>query len=202
MSSIEDLAEYFAKLPAIGPRQARRFVYFLLRQDKHFLDTFSKRIAELRDHVAVCSSCYRYFAKRRDEKECQICASPRNEKLLMVIEKDVDLDNVERLGGYDGYYFVLGGTIPLSGRYEPLIRMKELQEIIARRAQDGLSEIILAMSANPDGEHTADEVRQSIEPLAEEHGVTITTLGRGLSTGLELEYSDANTLREALRNRK
>lgn len=201
MSSIEELAEYFAKLPSIGPRQAKRFVYYLLRQDKHFLDIFAKRIGELRDDVTICSECFRYFARRRNEKECPICVSPRNEKLLMIVEKDVDLDNVERLGGYDGYYFVLGGTIPLSGTNEDGTRSTELTSIVEKRVKRGLKEVILAMGANPDGEHTSDVVREILEPLAEKHSLTTTMLGRGLSTGLELEYSDAATIKNALQNR-
>jgi len=201
MSSIEELVEYFAKLPSIGPRQARRFVYFLLRQDKHFLETFSDRIRALGERVATCSSCCRFFAKRRSEKECPICASPRNEKQLMVVEKDVDLDNIERLGGYDGYYFVLDGTVPLSNSIEHTLRTNELLDIVKKRVKEGLSEIILAMSASPDGEHTAAEIRALLEPLAKKHNLAITALGRGLSTGLELEYSDAETIKNALHNR-
>jgi recombinational DNA repair protein RecR len=33
-------------------------------------------------------------------------------------------------------------------------------------------------------------------------GVRITTLGRGLSTGTELEYSDADTIKSAMMNRR
>lgn len=201
MATIEELAEYFAKLPSIGPRQAKRFVHYLLRQDKQFLEDFAAKIGELREHVAMCNSCRRYFAKRRAETECIICMSPRNEKLIMIIEKDVDLDNVERVGGYDGYYFVLGGTIPLSGQHDGAIHSEEIVKAVEKRVPEGLSEIILAMGANPDGEHTASEVRGMLEPTAEKHGLTITTLGRGLSTGLELEYSDAATIKSALQNR-
>jgi len=201
MSAIEELAEYFAKLPGIGPRQAKRFVYFLLRQDKQFLEKFSERISTLRDHAAICTACFRYFAHRRSERECPICASPRNEKLLMIVEKDVDLDNMERVGNYDGYYFVLGGTVPLSGNTHETLRTNELAAAVEARAKEGLQEIILAMSASPDGEHTASEVHSLLEPLAKKHNLTITTLGRGLSTGLELEYSDAETIKSALQNR-
>jgi recombination protein RecR len=165
------------------------------------LDTFAKRITALREHVAVCTFCFRYFARRRTENECQICASPRNEKLLMIVEKDVDLDNVERLGGYDGYYIVLGGTIPLSGADEGGTRATQLTAIVEKRAQQGLREVILAMGANPDGEHTSDVVREMLQPITAKYSLATTTLGRGLSTGLELEYSDAATIKSALQNR-
>ena len=41
-------------------------------------------------------------------------------------------------------------------------------------------------------------LREKLSPL----NITLTTLGRGLSTGSELEYSDAETLSGALLNRK
>ncbi|MBU2158628.1 recombination protein RecR, partial [Patescibacteria group bacterium] len=68
------------------------------------------------------------------------------------------------------------------------------------RAQSGLSEIVLALSATSEGEHTADRVREILTPLR--GPMTLTELGRGLSTGAELEYADSTTLSEALRNRK
>jgi recombination protein RecR len=63
-----------------------------------------------------------------------------------------------------------------------------------------LREIVLALSATSEGEHTADHIRRILTPLREH--VKLSTLGRGLSTGSELEYSDAETLSGALLNRK
>jgi recombinational DNA repair protein RecR len=57
------------------------------------------------------------------------------------------------------------------------------------------------MGANPDGEHTSDVVREMLQPITAKYSLATTTLGRGLSTGLELEYSDAATIKSALQNR-
>jgi len=119
----------------------------------------------------------------------------------MLVEKDIDLDNVERIGNYKGYYFVLGGTIPVAEQYNAHLHTKELVETVKTRAASGLKEIILAFSASPDGENTASLVRKELEPLAKEHGLIISMLGRGLSTGAELEYADPDTIKNALKNR-
>lgn len=203
MGTISRLAEYFAKFPGIGPRQSKRFVFFLLRQDERFLNDLSEALKELKKGVALCISCYRFFSKRAEAPStCSICADGNREaEKLMIVEKDVDLENIERAGTYRGYYFVLGGSLSLMERRSDTIRTKELVRIVGERAQNDLQEVIIATSASPDGEHTADEVKKLLEPLSKEHNFSISTLGRGLSTGLELEYSDTETIKSALKNR-
>jgi len=116
----------------------------------------------------------------------------------MFIEKDQDLTAVERAGTYRGRYFVLGGVLTLSGK--GAIREKELDATVRRRLAVGLKEVVLALSATSEGEHTADRVRELLAPYR--NHLKVSELGRGLATGSELEYSDAETLRAALTNRK
>ena len=113
----------------------------------------------------------------------------------MIVEKDVDLDNVERSGVFDGLYFVLGGTVPILDE-EPhkKVRSNELLKYIKSK---NFEEIILATSANPDGDHTGEYIHR----LLKDSGANISTLGRGLSTGSELEYSDQETIKNAFENR-
>src|SRR3972149_1255866 len=61
-----------------------------------------------------------------------------------------------------------------------------------------LKEIILAFSLSPQGDHTDHYIRSELKDL----GTKISSLGRGLSTGTELEYSDNETLKNALKNRQ
>jgi recombination protein RecR len=130
---------------------------------------------------------------------CNYCSdTKRDNALLMLVEKDQDLAAIERAGTYKGRYFVLGGVLTLSGK--GAIREKGLLQAIERRLQDGLQEVVLALSATSEGEHTADHVRQLLAPYRDH--MKISALGRGLATGSELEYSDAETLRAALTNRK
>jgi recombination protein RecR len=83
---------------------------------------------------------------------------------------------------------------------ESKIRIKELLSMIETRGD--LREIVLAVNANPEGENTGDYVKKMLAPLALKHNIKISMLGRGLSTGTELEYSDAETLKNALKNRQ
>jgi recombination protein RecR len=117
-----------------------------------------------------------------------------------VLARDVDFEHIEKTGIYNGYYFVLGGLVPILEK-EPEKRAR-LYELKRRLESDSIGEIIIAMNANPDGENTEEVIREYVGKIAEDRQITISTLGRGLSTGVELEYSDSETLKHALSGRR
>ncbi len=205
MDTIQKLAAHFAQFPGIGARQSKRFVYFLLKKDRAYLHELVTLIKSLEDSVLECTRCHRYFMKKYKEAtaECSVCTNPeRSKNILMVVEKDSDLEAVERSAVYKGSYFILGGTLPiLEKNPESKIRIRELETLIEKE-KDVITEIILACAVTPESEHTAEYVHAAILPIAERSHITLTALGRGLSTGTELEYSDADTLRFALEGRK
>ena len=202
MSTIDNLSQLFMKFPGIGTRQAKRFVYFLLAQEPHFVDILAHEIAELKKSIAQCSGCFRFYSYTGTSTLCNVCTDDADSATLMVVEKDTDFESVRRSGSYVGRYFILGGSIPVLEK-DPAsrIRIRELLFRIQSGATDGLSEIILALSVNPESNFTHDYLLKELTPLTNELGISITTLGRGLSTGTELEYSDGDTLRHALKNR-
>ena len=206
MDSINKLVELFSEFPGIGPRQARRFVYYLLRHNNGFLNDLSKNISELKKSIATCSVCFQFFQKNaRQQNICAICAdSHRNLGELMIVSHDVDLEHIEKSGLYKGLYFVLGGVVPiLAPNPEERIRINELVNLTTNRAEKAeLKEIIIAMNITPEGENTEQYLTKTLSPIAAKHGIKISHLGRGISTGTEIEYSDKETLINALQNRK
>jgi len=117
----------------------------------------------------------------------------------MLVSHDVDFENIEKTKSYTGYYFILGGHIPILEKTpEKRIRQKELLDMVEKRIKNGLSEIIIALNYNPEGENTLTYLRELLSPFS----IKISTLGRGLSTGTELEYSDSDTIKNALKNRQ
>jgi len=190
---LDKLIEYFLKFPGIGPRQAKRFAYFLVSQDKNFTEDLSRLISEIKKEINQCPDCFRFF----EGEKCAICSSlNRDKNILMIIEKDVDLENIERAGIYNGKYFILGGVMMLGGsEKENVLRFKQLFNKVSKEKP---KEIILALSANVESENTGRYIEKILEPLK----IKITKFGRGLSTGTELEYSDSETIINALKNRK
>lgn len=204
MDSINKLAELFKEFPGIGPRQAKRFVYFLLSRPSGYLDGLAKLIVELRREIKNCPSCFRFFPNDVAHSPlCSLCRDlTRDRTSLMIVARDVDYEAIEKSHSYRGLYFVLGGNVPiLEKEPEKKVRIKELVTLIKKRGGEGLKEIIVATSVNPEGENTADFLIQLLSPLLKEFSIKLSVLGRGLSTGTELEYSDSDTIKNALKNR-
>ncbi|HRY30961.1 MAG TPA: toprim domain-containing protein [Candidatus Paceibacterota bacterium] len=205
MNIIEDLIEIFRKFPGVGPRQAERFVYYLLRQKKDYLKKISSLLPHLNEKIQTCRLCQRFYLSENAKNDlCDICLDGnRDSKILMIVGQDVDLQAIERSRNFNGRYFVLGGLVPvLEKNVENRIRLAELKKSLeGRNKKDNLQEIILALDANPEGENTTSIIKKEIEKFTEKNNIKISVLGRGLSTGTELEYSDSETIKNALKNR-
>lgn len=205
MNTIDKLTEIFKDFPGIGPRQAKRFVYFLLGQNDKYIEETSNLLKELKNDIGLCEKCFRFYIKNSNNiKICNICSNNfRENSLLMIVSRDVDFENIEKTKNYNGNYFILGGTIPiLEKNPERKIRQKELMEILSERINNGLKEIIIALDYNPEGENTIEYIKNLLKPICEKNNIKLSTLGKGLSTGTELEYSDKDTLKSALENRR
>jgi len=203
MDIIDKLTEIFKEFPGIGERQARRFVYFLMFKNSAYVENLNALVSELKKEVSQCRECFRFFINKRKEKACNICNNPtKDASTLMVIEKNSDLESVEKSGIYDGKYFILGGLVPIvENNTKSRVRIEELKKRISVDV-GRLQEIILAFSLNPQGNHTDQYVREQIKDITEKQNIKISSLGKGLSTGTELEYSDNDTLKNALKNRQ
>lgn len=199
MDPLLRLAKLFERFPGIGPRQAGRFVQYLLRSSPAIRRELSEAVQALGGAVHQCRECLRFHTG--DKKICDICAnSERDASTLAVVSSDADLAALEQSGTYRGRYFVLGGTISLASEKSGNLRIKQLLDSLPKRALGGLAEIILAFPANPEGDATVSHLRGDLGQGFP--SLKITTLGRGLSTGSELEYADAETLKSALEGRR
>lgn len=185
--AIQDLIDQFAKLPSVGPRQAARFVFCLAKQPKAELEKFAKDLLNLASNLKKCHVCRRIISS---SQMCDICADAKRDKFtICIIEKDADIEVIEKTGRYNGLYHVLGD------RNEA--QFKELLKRI-KNNKDTIKEIILATSATTTGDTLALYIARLLKPL----DIKTTRLGRGLSTGSELEYMDEETLSQALLGRK
>ena len=203
------------KFPGVGPRQATRFVFYLLREDRERVAALAEAIGTLQDEVKVCAQCYKTYDTNHASTNsaqaigvglCEMCRDgKRNAHLVAVVEKEVDLENIERTRKYSGLYHVLGGTInPLDSSAPVRLHVKELFERIQKMAQAGGDiELILATNPTSEGEATALYLERIFSPLKTQHpSLKLSRLGRGLGTGAELEYTDEVTISDALLNRK
>src|SRR3989344_464842 len=204
MDIIDKLAEIFKEFPGIGERQAKRFVYFLMHKNSAYAENLCTLISELKKETKQCGECFRFFIiKSSKDKVCEICTDKNvDPAVLMILEKDSDLESVRKSRVYNGKYFILGGLVPIVEKNtKNRIRIEELKEKIKKEEKE-LKEIILAFSLSHQGDHTDQYMREQIKTITDKQNIKISSLGRGLSTGTELEYSDNDTLKNALKNRQ
>lgn len=192
---IQRMIEAFARLPGVGPKTASRLTFYLLRGEEDLAGELSQALAGLRGGTATCRQCFNITEAGLEK--CPICSNPnRKAGLICVVEEPLDMLALERTGGYDGLYHVLGGALsPIEGIGPEDLKIAELLE---RAKAGGAEEIIIATNPSMEGDATAMYLRQQIEPL----GVRLTRLARGLPMGGDLEYADQNTLLRALAGRQ
>ncbi|MEI8130103.1 MAG: toprim domain-containing protein [bacterium] len=200
METLKQLQQLFKRFPGIGERQAMRFAYFLATADENYTRDLIEQVTRLRKNVRRCARCYALSENIADGK-CPVCNdNTRDKSMLLIVEKDADRDRFMQSRTYSGTYFVLGGLAPaIEKDASTHIRLEELSRLVSAESKSTLKEIILALSATPDGERT--EALVTLQLQKSETKIPVSILGKGLSTGTEIEYSDADTLGNALRTR-
>ncbi|HEX6138687.1 MAG TPA: recombination mediator RecR [Casimicrobiaceae bacterium] len=193
LSSLEALARALRCLPGVGPKAAQRMALHLLQHDRDGAQRLAQALVDATRAVRHCERCNTFT----EGTLCALCQSgKRDPSLLCVVETPADLLMVEQTQAYSGLYFVLMGRLsPLDGIGPKEIRLERL----LRRAADGVvREVILATNFTNEGEATAHYLGE----LLSGRDLRVTRLARGVPVGGELEYVDAGTLAQALRERR
>lgn len=190
---VEDLTNSFEKLPGIGRRSAQRLAFYLLRVPQRDLDSFANSLSNLKKLTKICTICHNLT----DQDQCSICGDPiRDADCVCVVESFQDVLAIEKSGSYKGVYHVLHGSIsPLNN-----IGPDELyiDTLVVRVKKGSIKEVILATNTSLEGEATALYIQQALKGTE----VKISRIGRGLPTGVEIEYADDQTLMQALDTRR
>jgi recombination protein RecR len=189
---IERLIQLLAKLPGLGPRSARRAALHLVKKKDELLMPLAKAMDVAVESVVVCSTC----GNIDTSDPCTICSDPRRDPHVLVVVEDVaDLWALERARALNARYHVLGGALsPLDGIGPDDIGIDRL---VARVADGGMSEVILAVNATVEGQTTAHYIMDRLAGL----DVKVSRLAHGVPVGGELDYLDEGTLSAAMRQR-
>lgn len=187
--------EAIGSLPGVGSRSALRLALHLLRQPSENIHQFARAIDRLADEVKYCRECMMIC----DGDVCSICSDPhRDHGTICVVESVRDVMSIEDTGQYRGVYHVLGGIIsPIDGVGPSDLTIRQLVDRIGK-AGGAVSEVILALSGDVEGETTSFYIYRQIEGL----GVKVSSLARGLGFGDDLEYADPLTLGRSLTGRQ
>ncbi|KKR70287.1 MAG: Recombination protein RecR [Candidatus Roizmanbacteria bacterium GW2011_GWB1_40_7] len=198
--TIQNFIEKFSKLPGIGPRQATRLAFWLLKGSKEIRQNLKQALESLDKDARTCELCH-YVIENDGNNKCHFCDNPsRDHTTICVVEKETDLATIEKSGVYKGLYHVLGGLFSALDTAVPKnLKMPELVKRIENlKKNKSVEEIILALSPTHEGDLTVYYLEKLLKPLK----VKVTRLGRGLPYGSDVEFADAQTLSGALESRK
>jgi recombination protein RecR len=192
-SSLESLIKALRCLPGIGPKSAQRMAYYLLQHDR----TGARNLADALQHalgaLRHCQRCNTFT----EVDICERCLSgKRDASLLCIVETPVDMNMMEQTHAYSGLYYVLIGRVsPLDG-----IGPRELQldQLLSRACDGVVQEVILATNFTNEGEVTAHYLAEMLKSRE----IRVSRIARGVPVGGELEYVDAGTLAQAVRERR
>lgn len=189
--ALQQLIEEFAGLPGIGRKTAQRLALHILKQPRDEVVQMAKALVNVKDKIRYCSSCWNIT----EVDPCPICSSAKREQsVICVVEEPNDVMAVEKTNEFRGLYHVLGGSLsPLDGIGPDDLKVRELLQ----RIDSGVSEVILALNPNVEGEATTIYLTRLLKPL----GVRVSRIARGIPVGGDLEFADEATLARALEGR-
>lgn len=189
---LERAVQEFSKLPGIGRKTALRLVLFMLRREDSDVEMFTEAVSKLKHEVRFCRVCHNIS----DQEVCPICSDPRRDaSLVCVVENIQDVMAVENTQQYFGLYHVLGGLIsPMDGIGPGDL---EIESLLARVAEGGVKEVILALSPTMEGDTTNFYLFRKLSA----YDVKVSIIARGIAVGNELEYTDEVTLGRSILNR-
>ncbi len=188
--SFEALQSQLKQLPGVGYRSAERMAIRLLLEKPESSKALIEALSRARENVTSCEVCGTIC----EAGECEICADERRTASgqVCVVEHVSDLLSLEKSGAYGGSYHVLHGKLsPINGIGPDELNIDALMR---RVAAGSISELILALPNDIEGEATCHYLIDLLEP----HGVKVTRIGFGLPSGGSVLYADAVTLKSAL----
>ena len=192
-TTIRNLIECYKKLPGVGEKSAERLALATIELDKSIINLFSNSLQDIEKKIKRCSKCN----SLTEEDICEICKNEnRDRKTICVVQEPKNVIMFEKVGTYNGLYYVLNGLIsPLEGIGPDEININSL---IKRIKQEEIKEVIIAVKPSVEGETTALYIQKSLEKL----DVIVSKIAHGIPIGADIDYIDSLTLETALQDRK
>ena len=190
---IRDLTAALSRLPGIGPRSAERLALHLVQADEAGVRELASTMVAAVEKVTLCEFC----GGLTEAQPCEFCSSDsRDASTLCVVERPLDILNLERSGSFRGRFHVLGGKIsPLNGIEPEDLRFDALEK---RVESDGVRELIVALGSDVESDATSYYLAGRLK----REGLRITRIAHGLPAGSGLDFADEVTLRKALEGRR
>jgi len=190
---VSQLVSALNKLPGIGPRSAERIALHLLQSDPAVVRQFAAAVTEARERIRICPIC----GALTEQVPCGICSDTRrDDTLVCVVERAVDIISIEKAGSFRGKFHVLGGKMSPLDAVEPEdLRIDALE---ARLGKEPIRELVLALATDVEGDATSFYLAKRFAA----RGIKVTRIAHGLPAGSGIEFADELTLSQALEGRR
>ena len=191
LECMEKLVESFCNLPTVGRKTAQRYAYAIINMNQESVKEFANNLLEVKDKIKYCKRCGNWC----EGDICNICKT-RGNGVIIVVKEPKDIVAMERVRSFKGTYHVLHGTLnPMEGKGPNDIRVKEL---LSRINEEKISEVVMALNSDVDGEATSMYIANLLKPL----NIKVSRLAQGISIGGDIEFQDEVTLSRAFEDRK
>jgi recombination protein RecR len=199
--TIEKTIKYFAKIPGLGPRSAKRAVLHILKNKEVLVRGLIETLKDLEENIKECEICHNFTTLN----VCEICSNQQREKnTLCIVEEVDDLWNFEKSGIFKGVYHCLGGSLSAVAGITP--ENLNLQSLFSRLSQGNFEEIIFANNLSVEGATTTFYILEEINQLklagVLKSDIKITELANGIPVGGSLEFMDEGTIKASFNSRK
>ena len=194
LPELQNLIKLISKLPGLGPKSAKRIILKLINNQDEIMMPISEQLIKIKENIERCGKCGTYKSNKTNCYNCNNLLKSHNK--ICVVENIADQWAIESSNIYQGYFHILGGTLPdLNSQNKVHLFIKSLTEKVK---ENNIEEVIIATSATIEGQTTAFYIKDS----QKEFNVSVTKLAQGIPLGGEIETLDDGTLISAFKNRK
>lgn len=195
LPALQKIVRQLQKVPYLASKNIYRVALHFLQGKDEDVSVLFNAILDAKKQVKGCPVCMNLTERG---PMCTVCSSDDRDKAeICVVETLYDLHAIERAGGYNGVYHVLGGSLcPLEGVGPDDLNI----DSFIRRINDSTREVIFATNSTPEGEATASFISSRLEEL--NFNLKISRLASGVPIGSSLEYMDRVTIYKALSGRR
>jgi len=193
LPSLALLLKQIQQVPYVASKNIYRVANHFLDMPEDRLEQFCAILLTAKNKLQHCPVCHAWQEKNG---ACVFCSSPRRDKtIICVIQSWQEVLSIEKTGGYNGVYHILGGLLcPLEGVGPDDLKIQTL----VNRVTDEIKEIILALDQTPEGEATSAYIADALKGK----NVMLSCFSRGMPVGSSLEMLDRLTVFKALSERR
>lgn len=181
LEPFNNLVEAFLSLPGIGEKSALKLAYYIVTEGSYGGMKLSHAIEQAVERIQRCRRCNNLS----EDELCHICSDElRDFKKVCLVESAKDILTIEKLGQYNGLYYVLSDIDTFD-----LVHLRE--------AIKGAQELIFAFAPSI----ASDTMMLYIESQLEDMNLQFTKIAQGVPTGISLDSVDTLSLARAIEDR-